>query len=104
MGFDGAPTPPARCLRECLGDGSALETAEAEVEGEEEAVAAGVAMRRRGRHLRGVATPAAAVTGVAATAPTAGSGDTTDVGIALGLVVVKRVERKLLWIKGPKEI
>jgi len=67
-------------LRECLADGGALETAEVEVEGEEEAMEAGVATRRSARDLWGVATPAA-VTGDAATAPTASSGNVSDVGI-----------------------
>ena len=85
MRSDGAPSLPARSLRECLADGGALETAEVEVEGEEEAVAAGVATKRSARDLWGVATPAA-VTGDAATAPTAGSGNVSAVGIVLGLV------------------
>lgn len=73
VGFDGEPSLPDRCLRECPA-GDALEIAEVEVEGEEEAVIAGVAMSRRGRGLRGAATPAA-VTGDAATAPAVGSGN-----------------------------
>jgi len=98
---DGAPSLPARSLRECLADGGALETAEVEVEGEEEAMEAGVATRRSARDLWGVATPAA-VTGDAATAPTAGSGNASDVGFAPALVAAAVVGK--LWIKGPKQI
>ena len=101
VGSDGAPSLPARCLRECLADGGALETAEVEVECGEEAVAAGVATRRSGRDLWSVATPAA-VTGDAATAPTAGSGNASDGGIAPALVAAAVVGK--LWIKGPKQI
>lgn len=77
QGFDGEPSLPDRCLRECPA-GDPLDIAELDVEGEEGVVLAPLATRRSGRNLMGAATPAA-VAGDAATAPTptVGSGNIT---------------------------